>query len=528
MRDIRVLEIAGGVDVAYCGRLLAATGAAVVLAEPPGGAAQRTSAPWFTDAHGVRRSATHEYLHAGTRSVVMTPADPDFDAAVRWADVVLSSCDGDVDAAMTLHDRVARLDPTVVHTVVSGFGLTGPYAAWAHSPLVDWAAGGYLYLTGEADREPLQGGGPWASYVTGVTAAISTAAAVMERTRTGRGQLVDVGAMEAVAAAHQWSLTMYTHTGAVKRRWGTRFGEAFHPLSLFRCADDRWICVAAPSRDQWERFCVTTDSVELMADESLYAPGVRFERADEIDMVTAPFFAAHGSEEAVERFQANRVPAARVLDFGEVLQAEQPAGRGFWSRRDDLVPGALVPGAPFVLARSVPGAAPALGEHDDEFRREAAAPGPRRLPRVDLSQVRLVEFGLAWAGPLAGRWLADLGVDVVKVEHPGSRGPPRRTAARPGVALGRVRATERAGRGVPRRRPGCPPLEPHGPVEQDEPQQAQPLPRCQGTGWPGGARPGGRRRRPAVPQLHARAAPDRWGSIPNGWPVSTAVWPRSR
>ena len=85
--------------------------------------------------------------------------------------------------------------------MLSGFGLTGPYASWRTSPLVDWASGGYLYLTGEPDREPLQGGGPWAAYLHGATAAIGAQAAVLHAARTGEGQLVDVGAMESVAAA---------------------------------------------------------------------------------------------------------------------------------------------------------------------------------------------------------------------------------------------------------------------------------------------------------------------------------------
>jgi crotonobetainyl-CoA:carnitine CoA-transferase CaiB-like acyl-CoA transferase len=422
MRELRVLELAGDVTVASCGRLLASTGADVVLAEPAGGGPLRALAPWFTDAAGRQRSATHEYLHAGKRGVVLTPDDESFERAVSWADVVLSSCDGDVAAITALHRQVAAIDRSTVLTVLSGFGLTGPYAAWGHSPLVDWAAGGYLYLTGEPDREPLQGGGPWASYVAGVTGAIATAAAAMEAARTGQGQLVDVGVMEAVAAAHQWTITMYTHTGAVKRRWGTRFGEAFHPLSLFRCADDRWICVAAPSRDQWERFCITTDSVELMADESLYAPGVRFERADEIDRVTAAFFETYGADEAVTRFQANRVPAARVLDLVEVLRSEQPTRRGFWQPRDDIAAGACMPRVPFALGTVDVRPAPGVGADDEGFRDDLGRPRTRPLPRIDLTSVRLLEFGLAWAGPLAGRWLGDLGVDVVKVEHPASRG----------------------------------------------------------------------------------------------------------
>ncbi len=306
----------------------------------------------------------------------------------------------------------------------SGFGLTGPYATWRSTPLVDWAAGGYLYLTGEPDREPLQGGGPWAAFLHGTTAAIGGQAAVMHAACTGAGQLVDIGAMESIAAAHQWSLTMYTHTGAVKRRWGRRFGESYHPMGLFQTGDGAWIAVGASSRDQWESFCITTDTVELMTDDSLYAPAERFERCQEIDAAVAPWMAAHTAEQAVEAFQANRVPASRLLDLAETLRSEQLAARGYFQPRRDLGDTAVTPSRPFRIDSegdlapppSEPGADTAafLVACDDDGR----AP----LPAIDLASVRLVEFSLAWAGPLAGRTLGDLGVDVIKVEHPASRG----------------------------------------------------------------------------------------------------------
>ena len=55
--------------------------------------------------------------------------------------------------------------------------------------------------------------------------------------------------------------------------------EAFHPMGLYQCGDGGWICIGAASRDQWENFCITTDTVELMADDTLYAPAVRFDGA---------------------------------------------------------------------------------------------------------------------------------------------------------------------------------------------------------------------------------------------------------
>jgi crotonobetainyl-CoA:carnitine CoA-transferase CaiB-like acyl-CoA transferase len=420
-----VLELAGSIAAAYCGRLLASTGADVVLVEPPHGAPTRRLGPWITTPVGERASATHEYLDAGKRSVVLAGDDGAFDAALRWADVVVSSCDGEPAAALALHDRVAAADPSTVHVVLSGFGLTGPYAGWRHSPLVDWAAGGYAYITGEHDREPLQGGGPWAAYLHGVTAAIGAAAAAMHAARTGEGQLVDVGAMESVAAGHQWTLTMYTHTGGVKRRWGRRFGESFHPMGLYEAGDGGWFSAGAASRDQWDNFCITTDTVHLMADESLYAAAERFERADEIDAAIAPWLAAHTATECVEALQQNRVPASIAIDFTQVLASEQVAARGALVPRPDLGPAVVGPERPFRIGAPSPLHPPsAVGADTAGFVGELGDGDgdDRTLPQVDLAATRLLEFGIAWAGPLAARTLGDLGVDVVKIEHPLSRG----------------------------------------------------------------------------------------------------------
>jgi len=424
VRDLRVLELAGSLAGAYCARLFASTGAEVVLVEPPRGAPTRHLGPWIDDPDGRTRSATHEYLDAGKHSVRLDVEDPAFADAVRWADVVVSTCDGDLDATRDLHGRIVATDPSTVHAVASGFGLTGPYAGWRSSPLVDWASGGYLHVTGEPGREPLQGGGPWAAYLAGATLAVGIQAAMIHAARTGEGQLVDVGAMESIAHAHQWSLTMYTHTGAVKGRWGRRFGESFHPMGLYRCGDGGWISVGAASRDQWENFCITTETVELMADETLYAPAVRFERADEIDALVGPWLAARTADEAVAAFQAHRVPASRVQNYAEVMRSEQLAARGFLEDRTDLGPGACGVDRPFRLGDPPPlPPPPALGHHTAAWRATWAAPSSRPArPSITLPDVRMLEFTIAWAGPLAARILADLGVDVVKVEHPASRG----------------------------------------------------------------------------------------------------------
>jgi len=415
MRGVRVLELSGSIAGAYCTRVLAALGADVVTVEPAEGSPLRHQGPWLPDG----RSALHQHLDHGKRSVVA--GDAERDRLIRWADIVVSSCDGEPDRAFALHDQVAALNPAAAHVVVSGFGLTGPYAGWKHSPLIDWASGGHLYLTGEPDREPLSPGSPLNACLAGAAAAIGAQAAFFERTCTGLGQLVDVGAMETGAAGHQWSLVMYTHTGVVKRRWGPLLGESFHPMALYRCRDG-WVCIGAATLPQWEGFCITLDAPELLAEERLYAPPERFERAAEIDAKVQPFLDAHDAEEVVALLQAARVPASRLQDYTEALASEQLTARDVFA---DLpgAPGGKVLKSPFRLSVDIPDRpAPALGEHTAQVLADLDAPRPD-FPRLDLTTKRVVECSIAWAGPLAGRFLADVGAEVIKVEHPLGRGP---------------------------------------------------------------------------------------------------------
>jgi crotonobetainyl-CoA:carnitine CoA-transferase CaiB-like acyl-CoA transferase len=374
MRGLNVLEVTGSAAAAYAARLFASAGSEVVMLEPPGGSALRGAPPWLAPgAPGeAPRSAAHEFLNAYKRSVALDLDDERVDALFAWADLVVSSSDGNTASALALHGRVGAANPAAVHVVTSGFGLSGRWAGWRNSALIDWASGGHLYITGQPDREPLQGGGPWDSYLAGATAAVGAQAALFRARRTGRGELVDVGAMESGAAAHQWSLTMYTHTGAVKRRWGNRLGESHHPMSLFRCADG-WVCIGAASREHWENLCIAIDQVELLADERLYAPAERFDRAEEIDAVLDPWLAARSAADVVEILQAHRVPAGRVLTMTEVLRDPQLEVRALWATPEHLGPDARLPGAPFRIGPVVPfRRAPELGEHTGAVLAEAA------------------------------------------------------------------------------------------------------------------------------------------------------------
>ncbi len=404
VRGTRILDLSDSAAGAYATRVLGGAGAEVVVGEAPGGSALRGAPPLIL-VDGETRSAAWEYL-TGFKTVAEVAPGDRVEVAGEFDAVVVGS-----DAPAGIEELATELrsaHPDLVVAAVTPYGLDGPQAGWRAGPLEHWALGGQMALNGEPDRAPIPGGGAWASHLVGANAAVAVQAALLQPVG-GRGCLVDVSVQQALASAHQWSISMFTHTGTVKVRAGNRHGEMHHPLNLYECSDG-WVCIAAASYNQWEGLCIAIDRVEWLADDSLASAAVRYDRADELDEQITAWTRQHTMAEAVAICQEHFCPAGPVGELASTLDHEQLAHRGYWQQRPDLGPTAKVPGVPF---RTEPTPQP------NRFQERSWNLNERFAP---LAGVRVVELTISWAGPLAGRLLADLGADVVKVEHPTSRG----------------------------------------------------------------------------------------------------------
>ncbi len=367
--DMRVVERASSVAGAYCGRLLGMLGADVIKLEPPGGDPMRATHPRMTGTDGSELSAQFEYLNCYKRSVAVDGPVPGSEppGLIESADVIIDHVDGDPDRTLEEYRAQSGANPRLVHVAISSFGLTGPYRSYRGNDFIDLASGGYTFITGDPNRIPVQGGGPWAGHLVGTTAAIAALAGVRRTRQAGRGQLVDVGAMEAMAAGHQWTIVLYTHQGVIKRRAGNLHAESFNPLGPVPCKDG-WVCLGVATLPQWEGLCLALDLPELLIDERFQTGGDRFDRAEELAEILDPVLMSLTAEEVVSRCGQHHVPASPVLRVSEVLDEEQLAVREYWATSTRVGGEARLPERPF----RVPGAdapfreAPAFGEHTRE------------------------------------------------------------------------------------------------------------------------------------------------------------------
>jgi crotonobetainyl-CoA:carnitine CoA-transferase CaiB-like acyl-CoA transferase len=381
---VKVIDLSTGVAGRWAAKLFAMSGAEVF----------RPSGP-------IGPAALARYLD--TFKQVVDWAGP---SLVDGADLIFTTFD-----AGRRTGYAAELEPSdhYVEVMTSTYGATGPYASLRGGPLAAWAAGGYLAITGEPDREPLIGPEHICEYVNGYVAAIAAEVALRERRRDGKGRRVDIGAMESMITVHQSTFARYA-LGDVRRRTG-RYYEVY-PLVTRPCRDG-YVLLSVVTDDEYDRFLIATDRLDFLEDDRFRTRSAANEHRDEFDAELAPFLEKRDADEIVDILASHGVVAGKVAEVNDILGNPQLTHRGFWVQGPG--PGNPIP-APAVFATPMQPEQPARPTPVAPSARARSTPGTRPLEGIVVA-----DFTVFWAGPLATRTLAELGARVIWVERPHSR-----------------------------------------------------------------------------------------------------------
>lgn len=441
LAGLRVLDLAGGVAGGYCSKLLADLGADAILVEPPEGDACRRLGPFPGDVENPEQSGLFLSLHAGKRNVVADLESAEGIALVKRlakdADVLLTADQPDALARRGLDvDELQHANPALVHVSLTHFGLTGPYRDWQGDEITDYAMGGYLFFGGDPERGPLMVPGFQAQHHAGMQGAIAALVALGERDRSGLGQVIDVSTVEAMLSAHSWTSVSWSHEGQVMGRM---------PTDLIRCADG-WVFFMLTNL---EGLAVLIERPDLLDDMRFSTVLNRLQHRTELQEIVGHWCAGQTMESIYRRGQELRVAVTPVHTVRDLAASAQLESRDWFRTVEHPHAGTTsLPGAPYHLTATpaiIAGPAPLLDEHGDEIRHDgwgtdesrrahaadrptnensnppiapATWAAPAAAAPLPLAGLRVLELTANWAGPLAGRYLADLGAEVIKVESP--------------------------------------------------------------------------------------------------------------
>jgi crotonobetainyl-CoA:carnitine CoA-transferase CaiB-like acyl-CoA transferase len=264
--------------------------------------------------------------------------------------------------------------PTLVYCVLSGFGLTGPDASLPGYDLIAQARSGLMSVTGPPGGPPQRMSTALTDIMAGTVAAMTITASLVQRLRTGSGQLIDVSLIDAALALMAPRVASYA-AGEPEPRPS---GATDSVLSIYQAfpTADRPLVVAIGNDGMWRRFCEAIGREDLASDPRLQTNLGRRSRRPQLVATVSDATRQLPSELLIARLRAASIPCAPVQFLSDVLADPHIRARG--SIRPLAHPGndgLLVVDQPWRLGDDPRPAdlppAPAPGEHSIQVMREA-------------------------------------------------------------------------------------------------------------------------------------------------------------
>ena len=268
LAGVRVLDFGRVFAVPACGQFLHDLGAEVVKVEEPG---RGDEARYYgmtaeTLARIGGASPSFHAFNRGKRSVALDLRVPEGQAAARrliaGADVLLHNFRvGTMERFGLGWDAMRALNPRLVYGAFSAYGAEGEKARIGANDLSLQAHSGLLHLTGEPDRPPVRVGTAAIDLHAGVSLGAGVLAALLQRERTGKGQLVETSLLRGAAHLMGYFYSEYWMTGTERMRMGTA-NHLSVPNQVFETADG-YAVIIAPSDEMWRRLARTLDAAAL-------------------------------------------------------------------------------------------------------------------------------------------------------------------------------------------------------------------------------------------------------------------------
>jgi crotonobetainyl-CoA:carnitine CoA-transferase CaiB-like acyl-CoA transferase len=370
-----VVDLTQNIAGSFCAELLGDFGADVIKIERPGtGDDARGFAPqWHGEAavylayNRNKRSVCVDLDHARGHEIVRRLS--------RKADIFVHAMKpGSAEARGFGYDDLSRDNPRLIYGSISGFGEQGPLRSLPGYDPLGQAYSGIISMNGHPGAPPARVVVPIIDMGSGLWLFTGILAAVIERTKTGKGAKVATSLLETGVAWTTLAMTAYQATGEVPGPAGST-SPAAAPYEAFQTTDG-WIQIAAGNDRLFGKLCEVLHRPEVPRDPRFLTNAVRVPRRVELHEILEQETRKLTAARLMELLREAGVPASVINTLDQVYVDEQVNALGMLPSVD---PGFRIPEMKFVdipvrinnersALRRMP---PRLGEHTDEVLRAA-------------------------------------------------------------------------------------------------------------------------------------------------------------
>ncbi len=367
---IRVLDFGRYIAGPFCGMLLGDMGAEVIRIDKLSGSEDRYLVPVADSGEGPLFLA----LNRNKKSLTLNPMKPQgreiVENLVKTADIVIANLPQPTLEAMGIdYDSLRAIKPDIILTTVTAYGNGGPYSERVGFDGVAQALAGATYMGGRPG-DPMKSFVPFADFGTATMAAFGTLSALIERNKTGNGQLVEAALTRTVMAFNIALLAEEAIKSIDRPSYGNR-GYSAGPSDIFKTTDGA-VMVQVVGQPLFERWAKLMGEESWLQDPRFATDMDRGENGELLSARMQMWCKDMSTKEVLDALDEARIPCGPVLSAKQVLQDPHIKAMDFL--QDMNFPGLKTPisinTTPVKLSQT-PGTirqrTAELGEHTDEI-----------------------------------------------------------------------------------------------------------------------------------------------------------------
>ena len=327
LEGIRVLDLTHVLAGPFCTQILGDLGAEVIKIERPGvGDPTRRMPP-----HTMKdQSLYFMSLNRNKKSLTLDLKAPEgkeiFYGLTRKADVVMNNfTPGTMEKLGLGFEDLKKINPKIVWASVTGYGQTGPYRERPSYDIIVQAMGGAMSYTGEPGQAPVRCGIPIGDLGGAVFAVIGILSALVSRSMTGEGRMVDISMLDVQLALHTYRAKYYFVAGEVPQPVGTAHVSNV-PLRAYRTKNSALV-IEAYIDHFFRNLCKNMDMEKLADDPRFSTRASRLKNREELDRILEEAFLRKTTDEWLDLFVNLEVPAGPINTVDKAVADPQVLSR---------------------------------------------------------------------------------------------------------------------------------------------------------------------------------------------------------
>lgn len=369
---IKVVSLEHAIAAPFCTRHLADLGARVIKVERPG-----TGDFAREYDHRVRGMSSHFiWVNRSKESLALNLKDPrDIGVLMqllKTADVFVQNlAPGAADRMGLSYDTLKATHPKLIFCDISGYGSDGPYRDKKAYDLLIQGEAGFLSVTGR-EGEPAKAGCSIADIAAGMYAYSNILAALINRSKTGRGCRIEISMLECMVEWMGFPL-YYAFEGAPPPAPSGASHASIYPYGPFEVGGGKTIILGVQNEREWKTFCDDVlERSDLPSDPRFNTNTKRSEARAELTSIIGDVFSTMDAADVTRRLDDAGIANAQANTMLDVWNHPQLRARGRWVDVDSPVgevPALVPPGVPAEFEPAM-GPIPRLGQHNVQILAE--------------------------------------------------------------------------------------------------------------------------------------------------------------